>query len=545
VSQQVTRALWRGGKTPSSQAFSPTRRGWISLALSGALFTLVIAVWIIAAPTQLGGLASYVVVTGNSMEPNLHDGDLAIVRLGDQYLPGDIVAYRHPDIGPVIHRIQTVGNDRFVFQGDNNTWVDSYNPAVSELIGGLWLQVPHVGVLMEATRNSGWFAILGGLGGAIILASLFGSDSKQKNRKRQPTRPVRSGAIGENAQSLLAALGMALAGFTLLGFFSFAQPVDHAVQKDARYEQSGTFSYGASVPGAAAYDAGRVTTGDPVFRKLASRVDVAFAYHFASQSPSQVSGVQRLIAVVTDTNGWKRTLPLTTETPFEGDSFTAQAVLDLDRVQAVIDSLETETGIKRDLFEVAVVPEVQTTGTVAGQPFAAPFTPRLKFRVDPLQLQMLPAGPQETDPRSPSESASVKVPQLEANTLPVLGARLNIAEARRLALLGIALCVVTGLGLGLYLLRRVGSDEPARIEARLGSMLVSVHSESPPTGRIVNVETIEDLAKVAERTGGMVLHEVWGDAHQYLVEEGETTYHYRAFARQAEASTAAAEIAAR
>ena len=117
----MTRALWRGGKVPSSQPFTSTSRRWLSLLFSGALLTLVLAVWVVAAPAQLGGLASYVVVTGNSMEPNLHDGDLAIVRLTDRYQPGDVVAYRHPDIGPVIHRIQTVGNDRFVFQGDNNS----------------------------------------------------------------------------------------------------------------------------------------------------------------------------------------------------------------------------------------------------------------------------------------------------------------------------------------------------------------------------------------------------------------------------------------
>src|SRR5207302_3362945 len=130
-------------------------------------------------------------------------------------------------------------------------------------------------------------------------------------------------------------------------------------------------------------------------------------------------------------------------------------------------------------FEVAVVPEIQTTGTVAGEPFTASFAPRLKFRVDPLQLQMLPAGPQETDPRTPLEAGSVKVPQSEANALPVLGARLTIADARRLAIPGITLCLAAGLGFAFYLLKGVGSDEPSRIEARLGAMLVSVRSEGP------------------------------------------------------------------
>ena len=60
---------------------------------------------------------------------------------------------------------------------------------------------------------------------------------------------------------------------------------------------------------------------------------------------------------------------------------------------------------------------------------------------------------------------------------------------------------------------------------------------------MVDLETIDDLAKVAERAGGMVLHEVWGNAHQYLVQDGETTYHYRTFAGRAEVVAAATEIA--
>lgn len=539
------RALWRGGRPPSSQPFHSAPKGWLAPLLSGVLIVLLLAAWSVAAPTQFGGLVSYVVVTGNSMDPSLENGDLAIVRAADRYQPGDIVAYRHPNIGPVIHRITAIESDRFVFKGDNNSWTDSYDPMAAELIGALWVQVPRVGALMEATRSAGVLPILGGVGGAILMVSFLGSGDKNQSsrRRRLSVRPIRGRPLGENAQSLLSAIGVGVAGFSLLGVISFWQPPDRTVPTQVGFEQSGRFTYSASVPETALYDPDGVTTGQPVFRQLTSQVDVAFTYRFAAMGASEVSGVQQLLAVVMDTNGWKRTLPLTRETPFEGDKFTVTGVLDLDEIEALTDRLRAETGLRRDQFEVAVVPEILATGMVAGQPFSERFAPRLGFRIDPLQLQMLPPGPREADPRTPSQAGTVEIMQIEPNSLPILGWKLNIADARRLALLGIGLCIAAAAGLGLYLLRDVGGDEPARIEARLGPMLVSIQSEAARDGRVIDVESIDDLAKLAERAGVLVLHESKDTTHQYFVQDGQTAYRYQAFGRRMEAVATATESA--
>lgn len=78
------------------------------------------------APLQFGGQTAYVIVSGNSMKPVFHRGDLAILRTATDYQSGDIVTYRHPTIGPVIHRIISQDGDRFIFKGDHNTWTDAY-----------------------------------------------------------------------------------------------------------------------------------------------------------------------------------------------------------------------------------------------------------------------------------------------------------------------------------------------------------------------------------------------------------------------------------
>src|SRR5690242_13524376 len=81
------------------------RQRWLDTLFAALLLALLGAAWVAFAPTRFGGQAAYVIVSGISMEPSFHRGDLAILRQTNDYAIGDVVTYRHPTIGPVIHRI--------------------------------------------------------------------------------------------------------------------------------------------------------------------------------------------------------------------------------------------------------------------------------------------------------------------------------------------------------------------------------------------------------------------------------------------------------
>src|SRR5262245_8590776 len=110
-----------------------SRRYTIYLTVLAAV--LLVTLSLSFAPLQLRGKAAFVVVNGNSMERLYHRGDLVIIRAEPDYQVSDMVTYRHPDIGPVIHRIIGRDVERFVFKGDHNDFIDPYRPARSELIG--------------------------------------------------------------------------------------------------------------------------------------------------------------------------------------------------------------------------------------------------------------------------------------------------------------------------------------------------------------------------------------------------------------------------
>ena len=66
--------------------------------------TAAVAAFFFLAPRQLGGWASYAIVSGTSMLPTLQEGDLVMARERPQYEVGDIVLFE-VDGGRVIHRI--------------------------------------------------------------------------------------------------------------------------------------------------------------------------------------------------------------------------------------------------------------------------------------------------------------------------------------------------------------------------------------------------------------------------------------------------------
>jgi len=170
----------------------PRRRLVASL---GAAMSLVLALagWVAFAPTQLGGQASYVIVSGNSMEPGFQSGDLAIVRGASSYETGDIVTYRHPDLGPVIHRIIGRGGERYVVKGDHNAFVDGYQPAESELVGKLWFNVPGMGRWIEPLKTPLNLALL--MAAAVVGLAASSGDDRAPHRRRHGRRG-RPGVVG-------------------------------------------------------------------------------------------------------------------------------------------------------------------------------------------------------------------------------------------------------------------------------------------------------------------------------------------------------------
>lgn len=109
--------------------------------------------WLTIGPAQLGGPVSYAIVSGSSMEPRLHRGDLVAVSPSARYRVGDVIAYRTAEGTTVLHRIVGQAGERFVVRGDANSWTDPYEPSRRHIVGRLDHRLPGVGLILEWWRS--------------------------------------------------------------------------------------------------------------------------------------------------------------------------------------------------------------------------------------------------------------------------------------------------------------------------------------------------------------------------------------------------------
>lgn len=497
-----------------------------SLSLSVVIINLVLfaalaAIWIAFAPTMVGGQASYVVVNGNSMEPGFHRGDLVIVQAASIYNVGDIVTYRNAELNAfVIHRIIAIEQDHYVFKGDNNSWVDTYHPIGAELVGKLWIHVPKLGKAMEWLRLPIHMGLTTGLLGGILMASIM-IKPKQHGKRKNKT----SGNFGGVLEGGLYLFGFFALAFLGLSIFAYIRPLTRPADK-IQYQQESHFTYSATgTP--VIYDTEMVRSGEPVFPRLTCFLNIGFTYNVLGDQLQGVSGSHQLIARVMDEqSGWQRTIPLNQKTTFSGNSFSSVSTLDLCQAVALVNILEQETGLRANAYTLEIITQVAMTANAAGNQISDSFEPRLVFKFDEVHFFLsTPKG--QDDPLNLSKQSSADNSNLEANTLSLLGWKPAIGTVRVIALLGLAFSL-SGLLItssSIFMTARRSQEDLIRL--RYGGLLVNVYERDfAPAAMLIEVTTIDELAKLAERHSTVILHMTFNFLHSYLVQCNGITYRY-------------------
>jgi len=481
----------------------------------------VMAAWLTLAPTQLGGQVSYVIVDGNSMETKFHLGDLVLMRKASAYQIGDAVTYQNAELGRyVFHRIVNTNLERFVIKGDHNAWLDSYQPTREEIIGKLWLHVPRLGKAIEWLRRPINLAIAIALLGGILMSNMLIQSSKPaKAENRSFTPPAGIQEI------TLYAFGFLALAFVGLGIIGFTRPLTRTAD-NIPYQQDGTFFYSAT--GAPdVYDTNVVHSGEPVFPKLTCFLNLGFAYNLQGDQLQDISGKHQLYARVMDEqSGWQRTLPMTAETEFVGNSYMTMATLDVCQVEALVSLVEQQTGLHQNTYTLEIVPHVDVTASIEGNQIYDSFEPSLAFRFDEVHFYLATDNTQ-AEPLHITKESLIKNSNMQANTLPLLGLNPEVGTVRAIALLGLGLSLSGLLILAGYFYTAAQGSPQARIQLKYGSLLMDVHERVlEPFSPVIDVRRIEDLAKIAERQNTMILHMTRDLLDTYLVQSSGMTYRF-------------------
>jgi signal peptidase I len=509
--------------------------------------------WINFAPTRLGGDSIYVVTSGISMEPRFHTGDLAMLRPASSYKIGEIVGYKSPHIGIVMHRIIGEKGGHFFMKGDNNNFVDEYHPAPSDVVGRLWLHVPKVGRFINSQRDRETSVVVAAaaMGGIIVVPAERERRRRRKKTRRGETSASRAkdfrppshrrrgggpamaviGLPGQVTASIICLIALAALA---LGAFSYARSTTTVTTEHLSYRQTGTWSYSAIAKGDV-YANGVATTGQPIFTAVAPVVRVDFAYRFVSALPTHLTGRAGLTALLTSSNGWSHTLRVGPKTSFSGTEARLTGTLNLPAIERYLASIEAETGQfigAGASYTLALEPAVHVSGVLGSSSvLSQSFNPSLSFTVQANEAQLSTAqvGSAKTLAQliQPSAAGSMNVPRTTSANLSFIGLHPSVSASRKVAAWVLLACVLALLGLGILLRKASRAAEADRIAARYGPILVAVERpEALGEAGSVRVANVEDLVKIAEQQGRMILHCEGESGRDYFVRDQSLTYLY-------------------
>jgi hypothetical protein len=171
-------------------------------------------------------------------------------------------------------------------------------------------------------------------------------------------------------------------------------------------------------------------------------------------------------------------------------------------------------------YTLTVEPHVTVEGNLGSHNIQETYRPAFEIEYDSTRIT-------PTATLALSEPVSVGDDTQFANQMDVLGIGLSVRAWRWVGTLGalIALTVAAGVAAVAYL--GFGRDEHARIQARYRGMLMPVESNgSNAFATSIHVGSMKDLARLAQRDGGIIFHELGPYVHRYFVRDGEDTYDY-------------------
>ena len=146
--------------------------------------------WVLLAPTGLGGPVGMIWVSGSSMEPGMHTGDLALMYQRSSYGVGDVVAFEIPEGGTVIHRIIEVTDAGYRFQGDNRDFADPWELPTDDIVGKRVISVPHAAEAMTFLGRPISLAVLVAILSGLWWSDRSGSAAPRQSRRTSASRPV-------------------------------------------------------------------------------------------------------------------------------------------------------------------------------------------------------------------------------------------------------------------------------------------------------------------------------------------------------------------
>ena len=491
------------------------------------LVAATVALWILFAPVKLGGRATYILVSGNSMEPNFHRGDLVITQKHPEYRIGEAVAYYHPLLnGVVYHRIVAQEQDGYLVRGDANSWLDSHIPTDEDILGAEWIYLPGVGNILEKARQPGWLATIVV---AFVLMTVWPSRDDDLNvdpeespegetKFRRGSYPM---AQKQQIQELFY-LSLAIVFLSILSLvFFFTKQSTEIIEKFSALQHTGTFGYTAPAP-TSVYDAGFAQTGEPIFRQVSNYLEISFEYALVGSGQNTMDGEYRLMLEISDESGWRKIIELVPSTKFTGGEFSVKEKVWFYNVQGVINDLEKATGIERSTYYLIVYPEVRVIASEVPLKVSS-FMPAIGFNFTATEVRLRHLDKDVVN--QTEEFVLVSEDQTNAS-IKLLGLDIPVVVGRYIS--GAFLLLAAGAAGVLYWYdhKMSNANDRKSLGYQYGDLIIDVNV-LPGFENLIEVDSLHALIKMAEMNRLNVMLCTDTDLYHFFLYLDGKTYKYQ------------------
>lgn len=300
------------------------------------------------------------------------------------------------------------------------------------------------------------------------------------------------------AESILLAVAVVVAGLAgYLGYVGTAPAPPPPRAPAFAWDQAASYAYVAELWNNSLYGAGGLS--DPnttLFSAITASMAITFVYHLALDRPANVSTTGE-VEVRLVTPGWSKPLDVTAgSTANRGLTGTTLALsyrLNVTGVMALAAQIESETGYAPASYAVVLAPLVLSTVEVGGLSTQLSFSPALSLNFTAQRIV-----PSALTSEAKGEFVLEGVGTGGPSTRPLYGDAL-VAVALAAALVAVVL--------GARLARRRSAARASDLDRQLRPYAegISRSTTPPPGGPTIRLETLDDLARVADTLGRPVL----------------------------------------
>ncbi|MDA0264990.1 MAG: signal peptidase I [Chloroflexi bacterium] len=523
--------------------------GFVRYGIVNALIVaMLVVVWVVVAPRALGGLTTYAVVNGTSMNPLLHRGDVVVLRGADRVGVGDVVSYFSQSLGTlVVHRIVSEEQGVFTFQGDNNDWIDSDQLDAEAVLGKMWFKIPNAGRVFMWFGEPWRIAVI--TGGLVFMFG-FSSGPGKKQPKVEDSllhrRPFKS-FVETTMSAVLGPTGQIVLGISivfaviagLISIYAWKSSTTEIQPVSVHFTHSGHFEISAPPP------LPQVSTvplgnGDPIFVDLTPEIVSTLSYNFKTDGVvERLRGTAVIYGILSNLNGWHQTVRAMEPVPFEGNEVTISTSWYMPGIMDIVMRVEEATQSSMRYYTAAMVGEIRVSGTLDGQPFEDLFKPTPHFRINPpneiyvettatriLSGALTLPGHEDHDEFNLDQHGTVETSVVGERSISFRALQLSISSLRWIASVLFVLSIAFLAAIWWLTRRAEEQGEDFCIAARFGARIVVASNDDSAQRPVRVLARFEDLLHMSDIFGRLIVQGQGSGGSEYTVDGDGVRYIY-------------------